>query len=298
MKKFFSFLFVTCCFSIFFSCQKDFSIENGITQVAEGSLWDSAGNCLPSTVTGTFYNGVTPGGDTAYVEIQVNVTQTGSYNITTAPLENGLEFIDSGFFSTTGINTIRLKPIGTPILNTPTTFNISFDGSFCSFTVNIQDSTGTGLGGQQDTVGTGGGGDPDSLANYSWQFNQDTLPYNGTIDTISKDTTGLTTALHFGGTTSTGDTTFSLNFVMPTSDIQPGTYTMLNNGIFFSLTDKTSLTVIYEADGLTAGTDFTIVITSYDSVTKLVEGTFSGNVKDQSGNIVPITNGLFKTLAP
>ena len=298
MKKFLSFLFATCCFSVlFFSCQKDFSVENGTEQVAEGSLWDSAGNCLPDTVIGTFYNGVTPGGDTAYVEIQVNVTQTGSYNITTAPLENGLEFVDSGFFSTTGLNTIRLKPIGTPILNTPTIFNISFDSSFCSFTINVQDSTGTGLGGSQDTVGAGGG-DPDSIPNYSWQFVQDTSGYNGSIDTISKDTTGLTTALHFRGTTSTGDTTFSLDFAMPASDIQPGTYTMLNNGIFFSLTDKSNLTVIYEADGLTAGTDFTVVITSYDTVTKQVEGTFSGNVKDQSGNIVPITNGLFKTLAP
>ena len=263
-------------------------------EAISGSLTDSLGNCLPDTVIGTFYNGVTPGSDTAYVEIQVNVTETGSYNITTAPLENGLEFIDSGFFSNTGINTIRLKPIGTPILNTPTTFSISFDSSVCSFTVNVQDSTGTGLGGGQDSVGTGG--DPDSTAN-SWEFTQDPSVFNGIIDSATKDNSGgLATSLHLSGSTSTGDTTMSLKFVMPSTDIQPGTYIMSSSGIFFSVTNVQSLTVIYEADGLTAGTDFTVVITSYDSATKQVEGTFSGQVQDQSGNIVPITNGLFTAL--
>jgi len=296
MKKIFSFLFAICCVvTLFFSCQKDFSVEVGNTLVGAGSLWDSNGNCLPDTVIGTFYNGVTPGSDTAYVEIQVNVTQTGSYNITTTPpLQNGFEFADSGFFSNTGINIIRLKPIGTPILNTPTTFTVSFDSSICSFTVNVQDSTGTGLGGQQDT--TGQGGDPDSSAN-NWQFTQDTLVFTGTIDSATKDnSTGLATSLHLSGSTSTGDTTMSIEFVIPSTDIQTGTYTMLTNGIFFSMTDVPSLTVIYEADGLTTGTDFTVVITSYNSATKQVQGTFSGQVQDHFGNIVPITNGSFTAL--
>ena len=162
MKKIFSFLFIICCAVVlFFSCQKDFSVENGNTQFAAGSLWDSTGNCLPDTVIGTFYDGVTPGSDTAYVEIQVNVTQTGSYNISTrSNLKTVLSLLIQDFFQIQGLILSGLKPIGTPILNTPTTFTVSFDSSFCSFTVNVQDSTGTGLGGeQQDT--TGQGGDPD-----------------------------------------------------------------------------------------------------------------------------------------
>lgn len=261
-------------------------------QSASGSLWDSTGNCLPDTVVGTFYNGVTPGSDTAYVEIQVNVTQTGSYNITTE-FENGFEFADSGFFSNTGLNTIRLKPIGTPILNTGTTFNVSFDSSFCSFTVNVQDSTGTGLGGQQDTTGTGGGGDPDSTSS-AWQFSQGSFTFAGIIDSAIKDnSTGVATYLTLNGSTPTGDTTMSIKLVMPTSDIQPGTYTILNNSIFFSVVDASTLTILYTADGFTAGTDFTLVITSYDSATKQVKGTFSGQAKNQSGGIVPITSGSF-----
>ncbi len=239
MKKFFSFLFIACCFGIlFFSCQKDFSIENGNTQVAAGSLWDSAGNCLPDTVIGTFYNGVTPGSDTAYVEIQVNVTQTGSYNITTAPLENGLEFFDSGFFSNTGINTMRLKPIGTPILNTPTTFNISFDSSFCSFTVNVQDSTGTGLGGDQDT--TGQGGDPDD-GSGNWQFAQGSFTYAGIIDSAKKDnSTGLATFLNlYGSTTATGDTDHVHTICNSCHRYYKQELIRLSsNGIFFSVADR------------------------------------------------------------
>ena len=296
MKKIFSFLFATCCIvTLLISCQKEFSVENGESQVAAGSLWDSAGNCLPDTVIGTFYNGVTPGSDTAYVEIQVNVTETGSYNISTGPqLENGLEFIDSGFFSNTGINTIRLKPIGTPILNTPTTFNISFDSSLCSFTVNVQDSTGTGLGGGQDTTG---GGNPDSTSN-SWNFTQGSFMFAGVIDSATKDnSSGLdATSLSLYGSTSTADTTMSIKFVIPASDIQTGTYVMSSSGIFFSVINAQNLSIIYEADGLTSGTDFTVVITSYDSATKQVQGTFSGQVKDQSGNIVPITNGSFTAI--
>lgn len=264
-------------------------------QVAAGSLTDSAGNCLPDTVIGTFYNGVTPGGDTAYVEIQVNVTQTGSYSIYTDGLPNGFEFADSGIFTNTGINTIRLKPIGTPIIPVSTIFNVSFDSSVCSFTVNVQDSTGTGLGGGQDTIG---GGDPDA-GSGNWQFTQGSFIYKGTIDSASRDnSSSFATALYLSGATSTGDTTILLQFVIPALDIQPGTYTLFTNGIFFSVVDANSLTILYEADGLTAGTDMTIVVTSYNSATKQMQGTFSGTVKDQSGNIVPINNGSFTATVP
>src|ERR1700750_1002922 len=134
MNKVSYFFFVTCCL-LFFSCQKELSNETATTFAASGSLWDSSGVCLPDSVHGTFYGGVTPGSDTAYVEIQVNVTQAGSYNIT-SDQQDGFIFADSGFFSNTGINIIHLKPVGTPIIPTTATFNINFDSSFCSFNVN------------------------------------------------------------------------------------------------------------------------------------------------------------------
>lgn len=292
MKKSFTLLFAISCFTIlFFSCQKEYSNETGSFHIASGSLLtDSLGNCMPDTVVGTFYNGITPGSDTAYVEVQVDVTETGSYSVYTN-FQNGFKFADSGVFTTTGINTVRLKPLGTPIVQVPTIFTISFDSSFCSFVVNVKDSTGTGLGGNQDTAGTG---DPDTTVNQ-WQFGQGSFSYAGMFDSAKKDnSTGLATYIDLNGsTTATGDTTMSLKFIIPAADIQTGTYTLISNGIFFTVVDANTLTVLYEADGLTASTDFTINITAYNSATKLVHGNFSGSAKDASGNIVPITNGSF-----
>jgi hypothetical protein len=153
MKNILSLVLIISCFALYSSCQKEISEENGNgLENAQGSLWDTLGNCLPDSVHGTFYNGITPGSDTCFVEIQVNVTQTGSYNIST-DLQNGFQFVDSGFFNATGINIIRLKPIGTPIIPVTTVFSVSFDTSACSFVVDVKDSTGTGLG-QSSAKGT------------------------------------------------------------------------------------------------------------------------------------------------
>ena len=307
MKKIFSFLVTICCIvTLVISCQKDFSVETGNMQVAAGSLWDSTGNCLPDTVIGTFYNGVTPGSDTAYVEIQVNVTQTGSYNITTTPpLQNGFEFADSGFFSNTGINIIRLKPIGTPILNTPTTFTVSFDSSICSFTVNVQDSTGTGLGGDQDT--TGHGGDPDGGGN--WQFATDSGGlFAGTFDTavIIKDSTIWGSGgkmLYMGGfTNASTDSAITLIMYLPTGVITPGTYNNKSappsNASLFAFNYTTGNgDPIYEAIPSSSPTlgNVTITITSYNSTTHVVTGTFAGTAEDDAydGKTIGILNGDF-----
>lgn len=39
-----------------------------------------------------------------------------------------------------------------------------------------------------------------------------------------------------------------------------------------------------------------LVITSYNSTTRLVQGTFSGNAQTLSGVVVPITNGKFRAI--
>lgn len=289
------YLFVITCFLAFFSCQKEYSFEKGNTIPAEGSLWDSSGDCLPSTVHGTYYNGVTPGGDTAYIELQVNVTKTGGYNIKT-DTANGFSFSDSGYFSTTGLNTIQLKPSGHPIIVGTSTFNVSFDSTVCSFAINVQDSTGTGLGGTDTT----GNSDTSQVQTGTWQFTQGSLTFSGTVDTSSKDnSSGVSTILLMAGSTSTADTILSLNFLITAPDIQPGTYTSAKDGVVFNFIDATStITQIYSASLLDTGTDFTVVVTSYDPATKEMKGTFSGRVLTSSGSIVPITNGSIDVFFP
>ena len=71
MKRNTLIFFALLCMVFFvFGCSKELSLENSASTIsAEGSLWDTAGICLPDSVHGTFYTGVQPGGDTAYVEI-------------------------------------------------------------------------------------------------------------------------------------------------------------------------------------------------------------------------------------
>jgi hypothetical protein len=300
MNKIFAFLLL-CCTVSFYSCQKEYSIDIGSVSDATGSLWDSAGNCLPEIVHGTFYNGITPGSDTAYVEIQVNVAQTGAYNII-SDLKNGFQFLDSGFFSNTGINTIRLKPIGVPILPVSTVFNIIFDSSLCSFSINVQDSTGTGLGG-------GGGIDTTGDLSGSWQFSNDSGGvFQGAFDTavILIDTTiwgsGGKMLYMVGFPTNSPDTAITLIMYLPTGVITPGAYNTqfvppANAAIFaFNFTTGAG-DAIYEAfpDLPSPPAGVTITISSYDNTTHTVTGTFSGTADDAAYTpaTIGILNGSF-----
>ena len=77
-KKIIPFFSLLCLITLFSACKKEYSVETGITNVdATGSLKDTLGNCMPATVLGTFYNGVTPYSDTAQVEEKANVDTQG-----------------------------------------------------------------------------------------------------------------------------------------------------------------------------------------------------------------------------
>ena len=276
------------------SCSKELSIEKGGETVASvGTLKDSLGECLPSIVRGTYYNGVTPGSDTCFVELQVNVITSGSYSIKT-DLQNGFMFADSGFFTTTGINTIMLKPIGTPILQKPTAFTVTYDTSVCNFIVDVRDSTGTGLG--------GGGTGPDEpyLSDTAWRFRASdgsTInSFNGYIDSAQLiDESGFTYLLIDGYTAATGDTAFVAAIFLPSGTVEPGTYNTSTGSsfYFFDLTTSPE-TLLYFADFSSQRTNLSITITSYDPVTKIVQGTFDGNAEnDPSGSTVVIDEGAF-----
>lgn len=262
------------------ACTKEYSLEFTQTLAAQGSLQDSLGTCIKDSVVGTYYNGVTPGRDTAYVEVAVNVTRAGSYNITSTK-ENGIYFSDSGYFTTTGINTIKLKPVGAPTsVGGPYDYSISFDSTTCYFSVSVKDSTGTGLGGH-DTTGTTG-------AN-SWQFTSGDGTFSGTGTATMVSVSGFN-VLGISGATSTGDSLMGINISLP-SAIIPSSGTYKTTGLnVFSFSNTTGF--IYEADASTSGVEVTITITSYDSTTKELKGTYAGTAKGSSGTVT-ITNGSF-----
>lgn len=134
------FIIVLTAGFIFSSCQKEFSAEAGN---AHGSLKSNAtGDCTPAIKGGTFKK------DTLlktsnYADIQVNITQTGTYYIKTDTV-NGYSFSAAGAVAVTGTNTIRLLASGKPITPGVDLFTIKFDTSQCEFDVTV---TGAGGGG-------------------------------------------------------------------------------------------------------------------------------------------------------
>ena len=131
---------------IFMACQKEVSFEKGSSTASVGSLSvDATGNCLGAVVSGTYYK------DTAikasnYVDISVQVDTVGTYTITTDTV-NGYYFKASGTFTATGTQVIRLIGGGKPLAVGTNIFTVSYDGTFCEFSVTVTAAPGGGGGG-------------------------------------------------------------------------------------------------------------------------------------------------------
>jgi len=296
MNRIITFFLLSCIgTALIVSCQKEYSLELNkvVVDTAKGSLKDSVtGNCLPSVVHGTYYNGVATS-DTNYLELTVNVTALGAYQINTG-VQNGFSFSDSGSFTKLGYDTIRLKASGTPTLHVVTDFTISFDSSVCSFSVNVKDSTGTGLGGN-----TGGNDTSVNKSDSAWQFSDGTNFFHGSVDSTSIiDTTingqaykAVTIDGRLPGSANASDTIFYLGIAFPGGTITTGTYVSTSLAQF-GMVDAAGN--IYQADLTTTGYLITVIVTAYDAGTGIMEGTFTGTAKTASGGTVTISGGKFK----
>lgn len=282
--KIFAFIF----FIIAFSCRKEFSFEK---HIAKGTLKDISGVCFPQILHGTFYNGIKPDFNTAYVEVKVNVTTAGSYSILT-DTQNGFRFVDSGIFKTVGINIIKLKPIGTPIAHMPTGFTIRFDTSACSLTINVHDSASLNQNSPSDTL---------SLNNWKFTDTKRGNTYRGIFENNYILILGSLSVLVLStkDAQAPGDSTFMINIGLPTNIITTGTYSTGDapTGIVF----KTFSDACVNCAGgglipLSSGATVTIVITGYDPATKIVKGRFSGTTIDWFNEIATIKDGEFSAV--
>ena len=123
------------------SCQKELSYEAGL---GKGSLKKaSTGECLPVTVNGNYKTDSLLKPTINFVDIQVSVSEPGSYSIKTDTI-NGYSFNAAGVFVTQGLNTVRLIGSGKPIVASANMFTVKFDTSVCQFNVTV---TGVGGGG-------------------------------------------------------------------------------------------------------------------------------------------------------
>src|SRR5215217_6740831 len=137
-------------FLILISCQKENSFEQG--QPSLGSLQGDGGDCLPKKVNGTYTSNQNLG-DSNYVDVTVDVGQTGYYKIYTDTV-NGFYFIGAGNFTSIGTSTVRLKGNGKPALAGNNDFTVIYDTTACFVSVTVLPSTGGSSGTSAFTLQT------------------------------------------------------------------------------------------------------------------------------------------------
>lgn len=130
--------FVVICSMAFLisSCSKEISLETGAaTGIALGTLTDTSGNCKNSIIKGIYYIN-TDLTDSNFVMVNTNFAGLGKYLIY-SDTTNGIWFIDSGFVTTTGAKTIRLKGKGRPFATGTTDFKFYLGTNKCSFSLTV-----------------------------------------------------------------------------------------------------------------------------------------------------------------
>lgn len=243
------------------------------------TLAGAPANCANATVSGVFEVGK-PLDSTNKVSVSVDVTTPGRFSMTTGTV-NGMTFaFPQGTFLTTGTQIVVLQGSGTPATEGPATFPISADGTSCSFTVDVNSMAIPG---------------PDS----AWQFSQGSNFYHGFIDTalthLVKLPSGDTaTALSFYGYSPGADSLFQLDVLLPQGTIETGIYNTdsANADFYLYNIDTTIKPPYYQADfTIRPHVNIQINIQTYDPVTQIVTGTFTGTARNAAGQNVTITGG-------
>ena len=97
------------------------------------TLGGSPGNCSVSSITGNYIVGQAMTAANK-VEMTVNVSSIGSYNIATTPI-NGITFSNSGVFLNPGIQNIFLTASGTPNASGAFNYPVTNGATNCNFSI-------------------------------------------------------------------------------------------------------------------------------------------------------------------
>jgi len=226
--KFIKYLLLIITSVVFIAaCQKELSFD--IDGVARGTLKEDAttNECLPSTVNG-IYKADSILNNTNFIDIQVNLTSTGTYDIVSDTI-NGYSFRGTGTFGLVGLNTVRLYATGKPVVAGVDAFTIKFDNSTCIVNVIvIGASTGAAVFTLQGAPGTCSG----AIINGTYTV--------GTVLTIDNTATitvnVITPGTYFLGAATINGMVFSSTGYFPNTGIQSvtlnGTGVPLTAGAF------------------------------------------------------------------
>ncbi|MBU3714147.1 MAG: hypothetical protein FGM46_04285 [Ferruginibacter sp.] len=229
------------------------------------TLGGAPGECTNSRTGGIYTKGI-PVNATHTDTINVKVTTTGSYSITT-DTKNGISFTSSGVFTNIGVQDVVLYAQGTPIENGNFTYTVTASGSSCTFDVST-DYIICKIDGAVSTFNS----------NASWGV-------------------GNLTGLSIDGKNNINNNfpSIGLRIFKNNNNYTPATYTtipvMNQTTVSCDYNDPAGMNY-YAATGLPL--PFTIIITKISD--KRVEGTFFGTVKDNNGNGAnskEVTEGAF-----
>lgn len=248
------------------------------------AIFNLSQNCGASIVNGNYKTGIPlNAGDT--VNIMVNVTSTGPYTIET-PVENGISFSAKGTLTNIGSEVITLKGNGTPLAEGNTSIPLNIGGASCSFTIPVSNTT----------------------INYPlfWKFTVDsTIHQQGILDSgrlsVTVNTNYPTNTVYAMQVYGAGDglllvpLTFQLNVARINHVLSVGAYSPGTTGS----KDFIGYVGHFDTSGNLSVSNnlpaFIVTVTTFDNITRLVEGTFNGPVIDDFGRKHVITNGAFRT---
>lgn len=134
MRKSFLIFSTIILFSLLLiTCAKEYSYEGG--PLAKYTIEGSPTECAPTILSGNYYEGVAVDSSNN-LQVTVNVTLAGSYNIFTIPV-NGISFSSTGNFADTGKQVVTLACKGTP--DSAGNFVIKIPGdNGCYFTLDVK----------------------------------------------------------------------------------------------------------------------------------------------------------------
>ena len=260
-------------------CTFQIPVTTGTNNSGETAIYTLAGapsNCSNADVQGDYEEGVALN-STNVVSIQVNVDSVGTYFISTVA-SNGMTFSGQGAFTSTGVQAVVLQGSGTPINAGNTDVPLNGGGNSCNFTVPVKSATPPG----EDSA---------------WQFSDGLNFYHGFIDSAFTHIVpqlNNATALSFYGFSYPGpDSLFQLDILLPGGTTQTGTYnTDSANADFYLYSSDTTKAPYFKADyTVTPAVNIQINIKTYDPVTKIITGTFSGTAVNAAGQKVTVNEG-------
>lgn len=230
-------------------------------------------DCPNVIVNGTYQVGVALNGSNT-IDIPVNTTTAGPYNISVSV--NGMTFSGSGTLAL-GAGLITLTGSGTPTSSGTSTLTVAG----CNIPIPVIPAP-----------------------TIDWRFTVGTTTYQGStaIGGVLFDNTSLppATLLDYAGDNPAGDD-FSFSLIdlgggmTATETYTTNTALPVNLGAFYFLGTTLDLT----ADPSTTNVTMIFRITSHNTATKTIIGTFSGTAFDaNTSTIVTVTNGSFTAIYP